>query len=256
MKLGEALVKAGLITGRQLKEALERQVVFGGRIDTNLVELRFIDDEKLAIFLGKFLKLPSVSPDMVNSIPGYVIQTLGRETVEKYKVLPFKLERHKLHVAMLNPKDVKVIDDLRFLTGFEIIPYVITELRLLNAFEKYYGIRKELRYISIKDRFGTDTEIEDADIERQESKFEQVKDTGEQTENLLRDKIKSTALEVNDTREMTGLIGALLSNAFYTAKLFYAQQDKTFTDNEIEDEIIKNWARISKKILNSEGDSL
>jgi|GEM_PF-1952143 len=258
MKLGEALVKAGLITEKQLNEALERQVVFGGRIDTNLVELRFIDDVKLALFLGRFLNLPAVSPDMVNSIADDVISLLSKETVEKYKVLPFKLERHKLHVAMLNPKDIKVVDDLRFVTGYEIIPYVITELRLLNAFEKYYGIQKKLRYISIKDRFSPEIEIKDIDIERSESKLAQRKYREEKSEALSPDKIKSILSEakVYDAREMSKLIGALLSDAFYTARLFYAQQGKTFTDEEIENRVIELWSRITKKILHSGSDIL
>jgi hypothetical protein len=258
MKLGEALIKAGLITEKQLKEALERQTSFGGRIDTNLVELRFIEDAQLAIFLGKFLNLPTVSPDMVNSIPEDVINLLSKETVEKYKLLPFKIERHKLHVAMLNPKDIKVIDDLRFMTNFEIIPYIITELRLLNAFEKYYGIKKELRYISIKDRFSPEIEIKDIDIERSESKFIQGEYTAKKSEGFSTDTLKSTFIgtEVQDDQEKARLIGALLSNAFYTAKLFYAQQGKTLTDSEIEDQVINNWARISKKVFNSEKDTL
>jgi len=211
MKLGEALVKAGLITEKQLNDALERQVVFGGRIDTNLVELRFIDDAKLALFLGKFLNLPTVSPDMINSISEDVISFLSKETVEKYKVLPFKMERHTLHVAMLNPKDMKVVDDLRFVTGHEIIPYVITELRLLNALEKYYGIQKKQRYISIKDRFSPETEIKDTDIERSESKLAQRKYREEKSGAFSTDKIKSILSEakVHDAQEMANLIGVL-----------------------------------------------
>jgi len=258
MKLGEALVKTGLITEKQLKEALERQAALGGRIDTNLVELRFIEDTKLALFLGKFLNLPTVSPDMVNSIPEDVISLLAKETVEKYKLLPFKIERHKLHVAMLNPKDIKVIDDLRFMTNFEIIPYVITELRLLNAFEKYYGIKKELRYISIKDRFAPEIEIKDIDIERSESKFVQGEYTAKKSGGFSTDILKSTFIgaEGQDDQGKARLIGALLVTAFYTAKQFYAQQGKTLTDSEIEDQVIKNWARISKKVFNSEKDIL
>ena len=256
MKLGEALVNTGLITEKQLKEALERQAALGGRIDTNLVVLRFIEDTKLALFLGKFLNLPTVSPDMVNSIPEDVINLLSKETVEKYKLLPFKIERHKLHVAMLNPKDIIIIDDLRFKTGHEIIPYVITELRLLNAFEKYYGIKKELRYISIKDRFAPEIEIKDIDIERSESKFTQGF-IEKKSEVFSSNDLKSTLIEakVQDAQEKANLIGALLSDAFYAARLFYLQGGKTLTDDEIEDKVIERWLRITKKIANSEKDT-
>jgi type IV pilus assembly protein PilB len=220
MKLGEALINAELITVKELQQALERQDILGGRIDTNLVELKFIDDAKLSFFLGKFLNLPVVSSDMVNSIPEDVIDLLSKEKIEKYKLLPFKKEGHKLHVAMLNPKDIKAIDDLRFITGFDIIPYVITEIKLLDAFEKYYGIKKAFRYISMQDSHSI--EIKDTDIERHESKLDRRKYKEKISEMSLSDKVKGTLTEFigHDAEEKAKLIGALLSNTFYTAKLF------------------------------------
>lgn len=63
--------------------------------------------------------------------------------------MPFKKERNRLHVAILNPRSLSSVDEMRFLAGFDIIPYVITELRLLYCLEKYYGIKRDLRYISV-----------------------------------------------------------------------------------------------------------
>ncbi len=62
MKLGEALVKEALITRQQLDQALKRQVQFGGRIGTNLVELRFLEEEELSSFLSRFLKIKERFP--------------------------------------------------------------------------------------------------------------------------------------------------------------------------------------------------
>jgi hypothetical protein len=258
MKLGEALINAELITVKELQQALERQDILGGRIDTNLVELKFIDDAKLSFFLGKFLNLPVVSSDMVNSIPEDVIDLLSKEKIEKYKLLPFKKEGHKLHVAMLNPKDIKAIDDLRFITGFDIIPYVITEIKLLDAFEKYYGIKKAFRYISMQEGFALGKDLKDSDIERYESKLDQRKYKEKISPMSLSDKVKSTLVEATGygAEEKANLIGALLSNTFYTAKVFYAQQGKPLTDNDIEDEVIQNWAKISKKISSLKKETL
>jgi len=164
MKLGEALIKEAIITTEQLKQALERQIQFGGRIGTNLVELRFIKDEELTSFLSRHFKLPEATSDMIGSIPKDIIESLSIDIIEKYKILPFKKVRKRLHTAMLNPKEMKDIDELRFVTGFEIIPYVITELRLLNALEKYYGIKRDRRYISLVDRFDPETKIEETSI--------------------------------------------------------------------------------------------
>jgi hypothetical protein len=159
---------------------------------------------------------------------------------------------------MLNPKDINIINDLRFRTGHEIIPSAITELRLLNGFEKYYGIKKELRYISIKDRFAPDTEIKDSDIERSESRLVQGKHTAEKPEVFSVEKMKSALVKAKgqDAQEQANLIGAELSKAFYAAKLFYLQEGRTFSDEEIEDEVIERWVRITKKIVNSEKDIL
>lgn len=177
MKLGEALVKEALITRQQLDQALKRQVQFGGRIGSNLVELRFIEEDELSEFLSRFFKIPAVSPEMLASIPEEVQNSLDRETIDKYKILPFRKERNRLHTAMLNPKDIKEIDELRFVTGFDIIPYVITELRLVYALEKFYGIKRDVRYISLKDRFDPEAKVEDSSVNKIKAAFLEVKET-------------------------------------------------------------------------------
>jgi hypothetical protein len=83
MKLGEALVKAALITKDQLNQALERQVVFGGRIGTNIVELRFIDEDQLTQFLSKYFHLPAVGTEMTNVIPEEVVTSITKEIADK-----------------------------------------------------------------------------------------------------------------------------------------------------------------------------
>jgi hypothetical protein len=252
MKLGEALVKDGLINEEQLTLALERQVVLGGRIDTNIVELRFIDDEILAEFLGKFLRLPSVSSKMVDSIPDDVISLLSKEKVAEYKVLPFKKTGQRLYVAMLNPKDHKALDDLSFSSNFYIVPYVITELRLLNAFEKYYEIKKDIRYVSTKDRFDPDEEVKDTEeltIERLGSKHTTENDVKEVRKHTPTPKSKSEFPELKEIKEMAKLHGALLSNAFFSAKLYYAQQGLSLTDKEIEIEVMEKFIHFTEEII-------
>ena len=149
MKLGEALVKDSLITREQLRLALERQVIFGGRIGTNIVELGILTEKDLSAFLSRFFKLPAVDPVQLASVDPEVIACISRELAEKYKVVPFKKDRNRLHVAILEPRSMASADEMRFITGYDILPYVITELRLLYALEKYYGIERDLRYISV-----------------------------------------------------------------------------------------------------------
>lgn len=177
MKLGEALVKEALITRQQLELALKRQTQFGGKIGTNLVESGFIEEEDLSKFLSTYFKVPSVKANQVNTIPEEVINTVSKEIIEKYRILPFKKERNRLHIAMLNPKNIKEIDELRFITGYDIIPYAITELRLIHTLEKYYGIKRDIRFISLTDRFTTENVKEEISIENIKKAFTDIKDT-------------------------------------------------------------------------------
>ena len=177
MKLGEALIKDALITRQQLDQALMRQVQFGGRIGTNIVELRFLEEDELLKFLSRYFRLPAIPLDEMNSVQEEVINSVSRELVDKYKILPFKKERNRLHTALLNPKDIKEINDLCFVTGFDIIPYVITELRMVYALEKYYGIKRDIRYISLKDRLDPETKIEESSVNKIKVSFTEVAGT-------------------------------------------------------------------------------
>lgn len=190
MKLGEALIKSALITPLQLKEALSRQAQFGGRIGTNLIELQYIKEEELLSFMSKYFKLPAVNIDTLNSIPEDIINLVDSKIIEKYKIIPFKRERNRLHTAMLNPRDVKSIDELRFITGYDIIPYVITEIRLLYYLEKYYGIKRDLRYVSLIDRLKPEETIEEDNIEKVKISFSEVKDPEEVAGILINEAFK------------------------------------------------------------------
>jgi len=171
------MVKEALITRQQLDQALMRQIQFGGRIGTNLVELRFIEEKDLARFLSSYFKMRAAPFEITDSLPEDVVDSISKDIIDKYKILPFRKERNRLHTAMLNPKDLKEIDELRFVTGYDIIPYVITELRLLFALEKYYGIKRDIRYISLKDRFAPDAPVEETSIAKIKAAFTEVKET-------------------------------------------------------------------------------
>jgi len=165
MKLGEVLVKEGLITKEHLKLALERQVIFGGRIGTNIVELGILTEDEFTKFLSRYLKIPVAEPSQLANIDEEIISAINKELAEKYKAIPFKKEKNRLHVAMLDPKDMKAVDEFRFISGYDIIPYAASELRILYALEKYYGIKRDLRYISIFDRIEEEKHVVTADSE-------------------------------------------------------------------------------------------
>jgi hypothetical protein len=191
LKLGEALVKESLITREQLKLALERQVIFGGRIGTNVVELGILKERELAAFLSRFFRVPAADPALLAAVDSETVSCINRELAEKYKIVPFKKERNRLYVAMLEPRSMTSVDELRFITGYDIIPHAVTELRLLYALEKYYGTERDLRYISVLGK-------------------EEEKDTGA---DQGKEHVKRVKEEFVNAREKEEIIGILLNES-------------------------------------------
>lgn len=147
LRLGEILVQEGLLTAAQLDEALKCQVIFGGRLGTNLIEMGFLAEGDIARALSKKLGVPFAPPEIFTNIPSQVIQAVPREIVEKYRVVPVRLEQRRLTLAMADPANLKATDEIAFRTGFVIKPVITPEIRLVLALEKYYQIERGLRYI-------------------------------------------------------------------------------------------------------------
>ncbi len=144
-KLGEILVKEKMITASQLEEALKYQVLYAGKIGINLIEMGFVKEEDIARMLSRKFNLPYIEPEKLNYVPSEVISLIPAELAARYSIVPIGLERKKLTVAMANPTDLEVIDEIAFRTGFVILPVVTPELSLTHALKKYYKIQREMR---------------------------------------------------------------------------------------------------------------
>ncbi len=202
MKLGEAMVKESLITREQLKLALERQVIFGGRIGTNIVELGVLKEKELVAFLSRYFKIPAADPVQLASVNEEIIACISKEAAEKYKVVPFRKDRNRLHVAMLDPRSVAEVDELRFVTGYDVVPYVVSELRLLYALEKYYEVARDIRYISI---FGKD----EAEAVPGKDNKEQVKKVKEAFSGA-REKEEIIGILISETKKIASRVAILV----------------------------------------------
>ena len=148
VKLGELLIEEKLINQAQLEEALQAQVIFGGKLGTVLVEMGLINEDKLVDLLAHLVKIPCAKPEELQNIPEQVIQTIDAELAEKYKIVPLAVNGKKLTLAMANPEDLTEIDEISFLTGYIIQPVLALEVRLLLALEKYYSVKRTVRYIA------------------------------------------------------------------------------------------------------------
>ncbi len=146
VKLGQILIKAGRISPDQLEEGLRNQVVHGGKLGTNLIEMGFIKEQELALILGHKLGVPFISAEQIAGINDEIRGHISAEVADKYKVIPLQLEKKRLSLAMADPSDFSAIDAISFLTGYIIRPVVCPELLLVKMLDKYYGIKRNLRY--------------------------------------------------------------------------------------------------------------
>jgi type IV pilus assembly protein PilB len=147
-RLGESLLDAGLITKKQLEYALDQQWrnCNLGKLGQILLGLKCIDEDTLIEFLSKQYGTPGINL-LKQKIDEKAIYMIPRETAEKYNVIPvgFKLQgtKKRLIVAMTNPLDLKVIDNISFISGYGIEPIYAREEDLKWIIAYYYG-RREL----------------------------------------------------------------------------------------------------------------
>lgn len=148
-RIAETLVEEGLITEDQLRTALQRQLIMGGKIGTNLIELKFVSDDQLEKTLAKIYRIPVSSPESFQHIPSDIINSIPSEIAVRHRLVPIGKGHKTLTIAMENPNNIKIIDELAFMTGCRIETVVASEARIAFALEKYYDHPRDLRYVEI-----------------------------------------------------------------------------------------------------------
>jgi type IV pilus assembly protein PilB len=142
-KLGEVLLKEGLITPQQLKEALDYQRAHGGRLGSIFVSLGIVQDEAITAVLSRQYGVPAVNLDLFDVDPN-AVRLLPEETARKYMVMPLARNGSTMTLAMVDPANVFAIDDIKFMTGLNIEQVVVSELSLERALARYYAPEKGL----------------------------------------------------------------------------------------------------------------
>jgi len=150
LRLGELLLKEGILSRQQLEEALNAQLIYGGKLGTNLVEHGFVTEEFLTSFLSKQCNIPAVDAEKLENIPSEVIESVPRDLAERHKVIPFRRDKRRLDVALVDPTNLKAIDEVAFKTGLLTRPHVAPEVTILRCLERYYHILPRRRYIHIE----------------------------------------------------------------------------------------------------------
>ncbi len=137
-RLGELLVRENLITISQLQQAQEAQRKDGGRLGYNLTKLGFIQEQDLTNFLAKQYGVPAINLSDFE-IEADVIKLIPKDVAEKHQVIPVNRAGSSLIVAMSDPSNIFAIDDIKFLTGYNIEVVVAAEGAIKAAIERYYN---------------------------------------------------------------------------------------------------------------------
>ncbi len=145
-RLGQMLVEAKLISSEQLKQALELQSKDGGRLGTNMVKLGQVTEERLAAFLSKQYGIPSI--DLANfEIDSNLVKLIPSEVAQKHMIVPVSRRGATLTIAMVDPSNVFAIDDVKFMTGYNVEPVVATETAVKTAIQKNYNSTAALQTV-------------------------------------------------------------------------------------------------------------
>jgi type IV pilus assembly protein PilB len=132
------LLKEKRITPAQLQEALTYQKTNGGKVGFNLVKLGFVKDEEITSLLSKQYGVPSINLTQFEIDPG-IIKLIPAETAHKYQIVPLSRSGATLTIAMTDPTNVFAMDDIKFMTGYNVEPVVASETAVLDAITRYYA---------------------------------------------------------------------------------------------------------------------
>ncbi|MEO5763402.1 MAG: type IV-A pilus assembly ATPase PilB [Vicinamibacteria bacterium] len=144
VKIGEMLSKEGLITAQQLQEALNYQKLNGVKLGRALVHLGFVKDDEITGLLSRQYGVPSINLATFD-IDSTVLKVLPGETCRKYQVIPISRAGAVLSLAMSDPTNVFAMDDIKFMTGYNVDPVVASEIAIEEAINRFYGSARSLQ---------------------------------------------------------------------------------------------------------------
>ncbi len=170
-RLGDLLVREKIITTDQLEKALKAQKEAGpqARLGSTLVHLGFITDEEVTNFLSRQYGVPAINLQYFE-LDSSVVRLVPEETAKRYQILPLSRVGASLTIAMVDPTNVFAMDDIKFMTGFNIEPVVASESAIMEAIEKAYGQVGEQEGSNVDELLASMGE--DADVELQADQSE------------------------------------------------------------------------------------
>jgi len=172
-RLGDMLIRAGLINQKQLQEALQLQKTNGGKLGYNLVKLGYVKEEDITSLLSEQYGVPAIHLEHFE-IDESILKHIPAEVAQKYLVIPIERTGATLTVAMADPSNVFALDDIRFITGYQVEPVVAAEASIREAIGRYYGTSHEMQLKEIMDEIQKEEEVTDLEVEEEEAGLSQA----------------------------------------------------------------------------------
>src|SRR5215204_306352 len=161
VRLGELLLKEKRITPAQLQEALNYQKTNGGKLGCNLVKLGIIKDDDITALLSKQYGVPFINLAQFE-IDASIIKLIPSETAHKYQIVPLSRAGATLTIAMTDPTNVFAMDDIKFMTGYNVEPVVASETAVAAAITRYYPASAPAPRIAAEPKKKKEARIEQA----------------------------------------------------------------------------------------------
>jgi len=172
-RIGELLVREKLISLQQLRTAQEESRKGNTSLGYQLARLGFVSDQEITEFLSQQYRVQSINLDDY-TVDDDVKKLISKEVCEKHKVLPVSRSGNTIIVAMADPSNLHAIDDIKFLTGYNVEPVVASEAQILRSLEKQEQAQPDISYDTIMEGFeegeidfaGDDEDMNLGDLER------------------------------------------------------------------------------------------
>jgi len=158
MRLGDAFIEAGLITKYQLKHSLAMQKETKFRLGRQLTELEYVSKDELGTFLSEEFGVEYFDLLSIKNIPSEIIDRMPFDKADEYKVVPFAIsEEGQLHIAISDPSDITIMDDIAFVLGENPVVFLSDEADIQETINQYYG-DKLGSLANMVDEFGMEIE--------------------------------------------------------------------------------------------------
>ena len=143
-RIGDLLIDKGIITKQQFLEALSKQRKLNMKLGETLISLGYVEERDILKILNEQLKIPVINL-AETEFDKEAVSNISYQIAAKYVAIPVYFEGEALVVAMYDPLNIYAIDDIRLISGLEVIPRLATISEIKNAIEIHYGYNEAIQ---------------------------------------------------------------------------------------------------------------